>query len=163
MGLFPRVFVQEPLSSQAVDNCFPLLLRTGGGVTECPQGGSHCHQMGGIPMSSHPQHSWYPGLVNPVLPQRTECLAGGSQTTCVLSPSRPHRVHLSCSLLGSLFSDFRTLSKKKYHPYSFYTKQSKTPNQHQRPEGFEHTIWENVYLILDKNILPYLWREETIK
>lgn len=87
------------MPSQAVGSCFPLLLRTGGGVTECPQGGSHCHQIGGILMSSHRQHSWYPGLVNPVLPRRTECLAGGSQTTCVLSPSRPHRAHLSRSPL----------------------------------------------------------------
>lgn len=83
-----------------LDSCFPLVLKTGG-VTECPQGGSHCHQVGGIPMSSHPQRSWRPGLENPVLPGRTEYLAGGSQTTCVPSPSRPHKAHLSCSPLES--------------------------------------------------------------
>lgn len=83
-----------------LDSCFPLVLKTGR-VTECPQGGSHCHQVGGIPMSSDPQHSWRAGLVSPVFPGRTECLAGGSQTTCVLSPSRPHRAHLSLSPLES--------------------------------------------------------------
>lgn len=93
LGLCTRVIA-------LIGSCFPLLLRARRGVTKSPQGVSHCHQMGGIPMSSHPQHSWCLGLVNPVLPQRTECLAGGprSQTTCVLSPSRPHRAHLSCSL-----------------------------------------------------------------
>lgn len=76
-GLFPKLChlrkilpkcltVPLGLCTEAVDStgsCCPLFPRTGG-VTECPQGGSHCHQMGAILMSSHPQHSWCPGLLN---------------------------------------------------------------------------------------------------
>lgn len=155
-----------------LNSCFPLVLKTGR-VTECPQGGSPCHQVGGIPLSSHPQHSWHPGLVSPALPGRTECLAGGSQPTCVLSPSRPHRAHLSCSPLeshgGSLLflklcsGTLEHRARKSTILTRHKTKQNPKPTSEARRLWTYHLGRKNVYLILDENILPYLWREETIK
>lgn len=147
------------LCTDAVDvpgSCSPILLRTGG-VTECPQGGCHSHQMGALPMNSPPQHSWSPHGESR-MPCRWTWIPGH----LCLSPSRPHRAHLSLSL-ESVSSDFRTLGRKKHHLFSStLTKQNPKPTS-EAPKALNIPFKKNVYLVLVKNILPYLRRKETIK